>query len=224
MSEIKYLPNGDVPFLNWSNRFIKNLAPLLERLGFPPATYELLVALKNTFSTALETATNSTTRTSGTIAAKNDARKAFEKELRVDVQRYLVHNPDVTNKDREDLGLPVYKTTHTPVPVPTQVPRFNLKVAAGSRVVLNYFSYDDKGEPQKAKPFGVHGAEIAWSILETPPESYADLVRSVFDTQSPYTFQFDLTDAGSRLYVSLRWENNRGEKGPWSPIQSIVIS
>jgi hypothetical protein len=45
----------------------------------------------------------------------------------------------------------------------------------------------------------------------------------VFDTRSPYTFQFDLSDAGKRLYCCLRWENNVGVKGPWSEIQSAII-
>jgi hypothetical protein len=60
-------------------------------------------------------------------------------------------------------------------------------------------------------------------VLDTPPASYADLAHSVFDTRSPYTFQFDLSDAGKRLYCCLRWENNVGEKGPWSEIQSAII-
>jgi hypothetical protein len=49
------------------------------------------------------------------------------------------------------------------------------------------------------------------------------LAHSVFDTRSPYTFQFDLADAGKRFYCCLRWENTTGQKGPWSEIQNAII-
>ncbi|MDR1156180.1 MAG: hypothetical protein LBL04_15855 [Bacteroidales bacterium] len=50
----------------------------------------------------------------------------------------------------------------------------------------------------------------------------ADLVHSVFATRSPHTFQFDLS-AGKCFYCCLRWENTRGEKGPWSEIMSAIV-
>jgi hypothetical protein len=69
----------------------------------------------------------------------------------------------------------------------------------------------------------VRGAEIRWAILPEPPKSYDDLVHSVFDTHSPYTFQFDIPDAGKTLYVCARWENTTGQKGPWGDIKSVII-
>jgi hypothetical protein len=48
-------------------------------------------------------------------------------------------------------------------------------------------------------------------------------MHSEFDTHSPYIFQFDLPDAGKRLYVCARWENTRGQKGPWSVIKNAII-
>jgi hypothetical protein len=32
-----------------------------------------------------------------------------------------------------------------------------------------------------------------------------------------------LEDRGKKLYFALRWENTRGEKGPWSEIHSTII-
>ena len=65
--------------------------------------------------------------------------------------------------------------------------------------------------------------QTQWAVLPEPPKSYADLVHSMFDTRSPYTFQFDLADAGKTLYVCARWENTIGQKGPWSEIKSVII-
>jgi hypothetical protein len=117
----------------------------------------------------------------------------------------------------------VHKTTRTPVPPPTDKPDFTIEQLGGSRLVVHFHAHDEERERANAKPFGVRGAEIIWAVLETPPTVYEDLVHSVFDTRSPYTFQFNLNDAGKRFYCCLRWENTTGQKGPWSPIESAII-
>jgi hypothetical protein len=58
------------------------------------------------------------------------------------------------------------------------------------------------------KPAGQHGAEIRWAMR---------------DTHMPLTFEFDESDRGKTVYFCLGWENTRGEKGPWSEIQSAIV-
>ncbi|MDR1865854.1 MAG: hypothetical protein LBR08_09835 [Bacteroidales bacterium] len=60
-------------------------------------------------------------------------------------------------------------------------------------------------------------------LLAEAPKSYDYLIHLTFRTRSPCTFRFDLSDAGKRCYFCLRWENTRGEKGPWSEIISAVV-
>ncbi|AHF94767.1 hypothetical protein OPIT5_26275 [Opitutaceae bacterium TAV5] len=50
-----------------------------------------------------------------------------------------------------------------------------------------------------------------------------DLTRSGFDTRSPFTLNFDENQRGKTVYFALRWENTRGDKGPWSPITHAVV-
>jgi hypothetical protein len=50
-----------------------------------------------------------------------------------------------------------------------------------------------------------------------------DLIHSAFDTRSPFTLSFDENQRGKTVYFCLRWENTRGEKGPWSEIVSGII-
>jgi hypothetical protein len=69
----------------------------------------------------------------------------------------------------------------------------------------------------------VHGAEICWAVLDTPPVNWSQLVNSSFDTASPFRLSFEGEMRGRRLYFALRWENTRGAKGPWSEIQDTVI-
>jgi hypothetical protein len=83
--------------------------------------------------------------------------------------------------------------------------------------------FHDHGSEKKAKPKGVHGAEAAWEILDTPPTDWSQLTHSVFDTNSPLVLTFNGDQRGKTLYFAMRWENTRGEKGPWSDIMSAII-
>jgi hypothetical protein len=49
------------------------------------------------------------------------------------------------------------------------------------------------------------------------------MLASVFSTRSPYVFTFDENMRGKTVYFCLRWENTRGQKGPWSAIYSAII-
>jgi hypothetical protein len=35
--------------------------------------------------------------------------------------------------------------------------------------------------------------------------------------------EFEGHDRGKTLWYAARWENTRGLKGPWSPIESVII-
>jgi hypothetical protein len=218
-----YVPRKDREFRLWAINLIDNLAPLIVRLGISAERYARLVGLRDAYVNAQAVADDLNARTKMNVQAKNTARGSLERAIRQIVRQFMAYNPDLNDADRERLGLPIHKTTRTPVPVPTATPYFNLVPHTGSRVTVHYYAHDEKGIPKQAKPPGVRGVEIAWAILETPPRSYEDLVHSKTNTVSPYVFQFNLFDAGQRLYVGLRWENTHGEKGPWSVIQSVIV-
>jgi hypothetical protein len=45
----------------------------------------------------------------------------------------------------------------------------------------------------------------------------------VFDTDSPLEIEFDEADRGKIVWFAVRWENTRGQKGPWSEIFFAII-
>jgi hypothetical protein len=49
------------------------------------------------------------------------------------------------------------------------------------------------------------------------------LVQSSFHTRSPFTLEFHGAERGKTVYFALRWENTRGEKGPFGPVQSAIV-
>jgi hypothetical protein len=167
---------------------------------------------------------NPALRTPNMTFLKNEARREYEPMVR-QLVTILIGSPMVTDAELELMGIVGRRQgKHYPrVPVPTDVPDYRIEQALGHRLILHFHAHDSERESSVAKPHGVRGAEIAWALLETHPSSYDALTKREFHTASPYTFIFDIPDAGKTLYAALRWENTRGEKGPWSDIQSAII-
>jgi hypothetical protein len=118
------------------------------------------------------------------------------------------------------MGITIRDTTRTPVKAPTTCPEFMIDT-----VVIRCLSilFWELGSKSKAKPHGVHGAEIRWAILDHAPVSVEELIHSNFDTSSPFKLTFDESERGKAVYICLRWESTRGEKGPWSEIVMAII-
>jgi hypothetical protein len=106
------------------------------------------------------------------------------------------------------------------VPPPSTHPDFEIDTAELRQLTIHF---RDAGSTHRGKPAGVHGAEICWEFLNAPPEKIEDLKRSEFDTATPHTLRFDESDRGKRVYICLRWENNKGDKGPWGEIMEAIV-
>jgi len=159
------------------------------------------------------------TRTPLITFTKTAARKEYEKPLRLLV-KILESNPRVTDEDRRGMGFKVPAATKTVIPPPTTYPLFTVDSAT---IRLLTIHFRDSESSSKAKPYGVHGAEIRWSLLDTPPVTVNELTVSNFDTRSPFTLEFENNQRGKTVWFCLRWENTKGEKGPWSEISSAII-
>ncbi|MDR1561674.1 MAG: hypothetical protein LBS54_01130, partial [Dysgonamonadaceae bacterium] len=109
-----YIPASQSLFFDWQEVFMVNLSDIGAERLMPPPVYHNLTALWGDYKQKYVIADNPTTRTRGTIADRNDARKVYEKELRRVIKVYIINNPDVTDKQLADMGLPIYKTTRTP--------------------------------------------------------------------------------------------------------------
>ena len=216
-----YLPRKDKDFLAWIVNFFKYLFPSLARFNFPASEYDLLKTQSDDFEKKLEISEEPASRTKPNIQAKNTARKLLEKTLQQDIKEFLIFNRTVTDEDRDILGLPIYKTTRTPSKVAGKSPNIEFDTSVPGQIGIHL--YDKDGVHKRSKPEGQHGAEVASIVSDTPPEKWEDLIHSDFVTRSPLIKKFENDKRGKYLYVAGRWENTRGEKGPWSEIIRIVI-
>jgi hypothetical protein len=175
------------------------------------------------FSTAYNAWKNQATRTKLLSSALIDAEKAFIPKYRQLYTGFLKNSPLVTNEDLIAMALPERGSGgRHPSPVPSTIPDSDADTSVPRRVTIHF--YDDKGAHKKAKPKGVHCIECKWAIFETRDLPTLDmLVNSSVDTNSPLTLEFDDKQRGLALCYALRWENTRGEKGPFGAVTQVII-
>jgi hypothetical protein len=154
------------------------------------------------------------------VLTKNEARDALKSSVRVFVKACLTCNPAVSDADRENMGLPLHDGTRKPAPVPAMIPELELDSAVIRQITVHF---KDAGSGKRGKPAHVHGVELRRELPDATPSSVNGLKSSAFDTASPYTFKFDDPDRGKALYICPRWENNKGDKGPWGEIYKAIV-
>jgi hypothetical protein len=164
---------------------------------------------------------DSSTRTKEDADNMNDADKLLRPAFR-ELYKIMTANPVVTDADLERMGFPKRPTgEYTPAPVEKEPPGFEIIPLPGHQIRIDYFPIGQKHK--SAKPDGQHGIEIKWGFSDVPVQDPELLDHSNFDTATPAILSFSGSDLGRKLYLALRWENTRGQKGPWSiPVETAV--
>jgi hypothetical protein len=216
---MSYVPKKDTAFAVWIASLIAYVQAHLPVFNIQEAVFQPLLDLHTAFKTAYTKALDPN-RGPVDIAEKNRAREALEKALRGFVKAFLLYSPFVSDKDRDEMKLPIHDTKPTPTPPPSTYPEYDIDTSTPNRLYVHFW---DEASKRRGKPKGVHGAEIRWEMREEAPAKAEDLNSSDFATRTPHTFVFTGDKQGLRVYFCLRWENNKGEKGPWGVIASAVI-
>jgi hypothetical protein len=179
------------------------------------------LAKYNAFVAAFLDWVNPAERTKDKSATLKLTEKQFVAVFRALYTGYLKKNPLVTNVDLVDMGFPErHEGGGTPSKPPTDYVEASITLTGPANITV---AYRVKGSKSFAKPANVHGMEMKWAILDHTPEGWDELVNSVFDTATPLIMTFEGEQRGKMLYFACRWENNIGQKGPWSEIYSIII-
>jgi hypothetical protein len=215
-----YIPAKEIEFHDWQSTSLKYVQTNKSRFGVTDATLTPVLAKQTAYEAKYAVSENPATRTSASILARQEARDDFESVLRPFYKANIIYNPQVTDEDRRIMGVTVHDTKPTPVPPPTTVPEVTFAVPSPAVIEIHF---RDKDETGRAKPHGIHGAETAWGVLDTEPVDWSELLHSSFATHSPLRLSFNGHERGKKFYFAVRWENTRGEKGPWTEILNTVV-
>jgi hypothetical protein len=166
-------------------------------------------AFKNLFTEA-----KSSEKTPFIIAQKKAAKADMTAKIRALVT-FRLKNPQVTDAMRVQLGLSPRDIIRTPHIEVTEVVEFELKLRNIRELLVSFWV---KGETLKARPAGYDGAVLIWDILDTPPAEPDNLTRHSMASKTPHAIEFTEEQRGKTS-----WQNERGNIGQWSEIQSAVV-
>lgn len=215
-----YIPQAEGNFNAFARQFVRQVAE-------NPEEYELsserVKALQNQLAEwdkKYAAAVKARDAAKAATESKDEARQQLEETVR-SVAKLIQANDEVSNAARDRAGLPIHKTTRTPVAVPHTFPTGT--VIGTDRLELTLMYSDVATPTRKAKPYGVRGCEVYVAIADNPPANPEDYRFVAFSTRSPEPIAFKSDDGGKTANILLRWVNTKGEAGPWSQVASATI-
>jgi hypothetical protein len=213
-----YIPQKDSELVAWSANFTAGVTANAPVWGIPPDEVISLQTANDSFA-ALHAQADSPAKTSIIVAEKNAARNTLVEKIR-ELVGFRLKNPIITDAQRIALGLHVHDTTPSTIPPPTSRPELDIDVVDFRRLKV---LFHDMGRDNKAKPYGVNGAVIAYAVLDAPPANPDALTRTTLATRTPHVLEFTEEERGKTVYVAICWQNEKGQKGPWSEIESAIV-
>jgi hypothetical protein len=220
-----YIPAKDADFNNWFSNFKTLIAASPTTYGLVAGDATAITAQWTAWSAAYTAATDPSTRTTPTVAAKTAARAAAEAVIRP----YAVsisQNAGVTDEDKAAVGVTIRKTVPTPVPPPTTTPA--LVLVAGGHLFHQLRYYDTSTPTTKAKPAGAIGIEIWRSVGTVAATDPSQATYIGTWTKSPNVSSFAPGDVGKVATYWARWSTRGGaggqsQTGPWSPSLTLAV-
>ncbi len=215
-----YIPRSDAEFNGWQANFVASANANLAGLGLVAADLTPIITAQAGWSSAYSAHVAVQAAAQSARQTKDDNRASLEALIRALVRR-LQASPDVSDPERQQLGITVSDQERSAVGPPTTRPVATID--AGQRLRHTIEFSDENTPTRKAKPAGVMGAEIWVKIDGPPPVDPGELAFLAVDTRTPYMTEFDGADGGKTAHYMLRWINPKGETGPWSQTVSATI-
>jgi hypothetical protein len=215
-----YIPQNDGEFLIWDKNLFARVVANANRWNLNPASWSHIdPPMITAYENAYKKSQDPNSGTADTLE-KNQTRDVLKKATRIYVKEHLEYNSLITDEERLHMGLPVHDPKPSPSKDPHTYPLLSAKLPAPGVVEIHFV---DSESGRKAKPEGVHGAEVKTVILDEPATDWEQLTDSLFFTKTPGRISFTGKQRGKKLSLAGRWENTRGVKGPWSEIITIII-
>lgn len=224
-----YLPDSDLGKAQWMESFLRTIATDPARYGFADAAK--LADVQQTLSTFITLARavkNTGMRSRSTVVQKNDARSKAVRLCREHAMRLKV-DPTLSAMEKMSLGLSVHIAQPEQAKLPTAsgggvtgAPLLFVRHGAyGSHVI----KFIDGVTTSKAKPKGVSHLLLFGAIGEKPNMRplYARLLGAYTKRPFEVTYPGHLGLEGKYVTYYGRWLTTRGEIGPWSRGESVII-
>ena len=224
-----YIPRSDIALVNFATNLMSHISKQENQQRWCiMAPTEHLLALAEDFK-AKVTVCKSNDCTRRDVVSKNDTKVKLVKGIREFVQGFLARNANVNAEDKTLLWLPVHDTTPSSVPPPLATVSGILTFPARGLVEICRISADGEMRNKKSRCgvriyYGIMGESTVRNRfrLTRRPETGDDLPHSVFTRQKQYRFDF-VGESGNEVFFCMRFENPKGQTGPWGTLISTFI-
>ena len=217
----QFIPSSEGKFTAWANNFAATVEASPETYGLSSEDITALKDRTSQWDSNYADAVAKRDAAQAATVAKQLSRQELEEMIR-DLSRQIQVNPTVSEQSRKDAGLPVHKTTRTPVAVPTTVPVVRIEK---SEALAHIIGFVDSATPtRRGRPAGIAGCQVYVAVGDRVPDSPKEYRFFGQSTKSPVRVTFESEDGCKMAHYLLRWVNTRGEAGPWSTVISGTIA
>ncbi|MEM1010629.1 MAG: hypothetical protein AAGI46_00245 [Planctomycetota bacterium] len=159
------------------------------------------------------------TRTKSNIADRNQKLEDFGK-IAGRVVSILRGNPDLTDKQLEDIGVRPIATKRKSIPAPSEAPVFtNLRV--DGRTIYGELRREARG---RGKPADVTGAILFTATGPIAPMGMDGWTFAQSTTKTKFTLTMPPSETETVVWVSAFWQNAKDESGPASEPVSVKLA
>ena len=215
-----YIPTRDAELGQWAANFSTLVSASPGTYGLVAGDATTIATYVGAFTSALAVVNNPATKTRATVAAKDGARAAMLDIVRGYAQQ-VRNNQGVSNADKLALGLTLPDRTPTVVPAPSTSPLLNVVGATPGQHTLRYA--DAATPDSRRKPAGAIGLQLFVAVSTGVVGDPGAAPFKSFVTRQPYGVNFSAADNGKLATYFARWQNRRGETGPWSSAVTFTI-
>ena len=221
-----YIPAKDADFDAWLLNFTTLLTAAPATYGLTAPDAVTCAAQYTAWHPAYVAATDPSTRTPVTVAAKDAARVTAEQVNRPYAQQ-ISKNASVTPGQKTAIGVNLPNNSPVPIPAPTSFPILGFRAATPLQHQLQY--QDSDLGTGKAKPSGAIGLELYRAIGTVPALDPSQATYYGTATKSPTRVTFSAGDVGKACTYFARWITRSGpggvaQNGPWSaPLVAAII-
>jgi hypothetical protein len=218
-----FVPKADAEFLTWSQNFSGYFAAHAVSMGFSATDAQHVTEDVDGFNVGM--ADHITARDAACAArqGKDERRTLAESDIRA-LARRIQASPQVTDEDRQALGLPVRDRVRTLSSTPQM--RRPYGIVDTSEPFRHVIKYRDEGAKGRAKPDYAFGCEV-WMKITAPGEPVPinpdEFKYAGTNSASPFVNEFAGSDGSRIAHYRLRWVSRDGTKGPWSEMLSATI-
>jgi hypothetical protein len=208
-----YIPTRDSDLDTWALNFKTLIAATPTDYGLQAADATAITNSFNSWHSAYLAAVNPSTRTKGTVDAKNQQKTSMLGVIR-GYAATIRANRAVSNELKIGIGLHIPDTQPTPVPAPSSKPV--LSIAKMEQRYQDVKATDELTPNSRARPIGSAGLLLYRAVGDAPVNDPTQAQFLTFVGKPSVHSTFAPTDNGKVATYFARWTNAKGEVGPWS--------